>query len=236
MTNIEKKYFTTNDIVNWWDPEQASFSEYLGNNNKVKELLTNILNDILKNLNFENKKILDAGIGKGRYAVNIAKSGASDIVGLDINKKMLLLTQNRIEVGGFDEKIKLIEGDIEQLPLSNQKFDVVYCMETLIHVPDLYKAIREFNRVLKKDGKMIVNLPPKTSYLGYFEYCSVVEIMKGFFNFFKKRVILKEKNHTHFVSKKSFENLLINSGFRIEKKINYGKYFTILITYICVKR
>ncbi|MGB8216482.1 MAG: methyltransferase domain-containing protein [Candidatus Methanoperedens sp.] len=234
--NLEKKYFLTNDIVNWWDPEEkASFSEYLGANDRIKVLLTNILDDIFLNLDFENKRVLDAGIGKGRFSVNIARNGAAEIIGLDINKKMILLTLNRIKEMELDKQIKLTQGDIEQLPISNQKFDIVCCVETLIHIPNLDKAIKEFSRVLKKDGRLVVNVPPQTSYLGYLEYCSIMEIIKGFFKFTKQRIIMGKKNHTQFVSKKSFEKLLFDSGFRIEKKINYGKYFTILTTYICEK-
>lgn len=236
--NIEKKYFIADDIIDWWDPEgeKASFSRYFGTNNKVKELLAGILHDSLKSLDLKDKKVLDTGVGKGRFAINMAKNGAYDVIGLDLNKKMIILTRNRIKEIGLDKKVKLIQGDIEQLPLLSQKFDVVCCMETLIHVPDLYKAIKELSRVLKKGGKLVVNVPPKTSYLGYLEYCSIIEIVRGFFNLLKQRIITGEKKHARFVSKKSFEKILLNSGFCIEKRINYGKYFTILITYICVKK
>lgn len=238
ITAIEKSYFTTNDIVNWWDPEgsEASFSEYLGATSKLKQLHADVLDDLIKNLDFEDKKVLDAGVGKGRFAVNIAKNGASDVIGLDINKKMLILSYNRIEQNGIGKKIRLIQGDIERLPMSDQKFDIVCCMETLIHVPDLNRAIKEFSRVLKNEGKLVVNVQNKKSYLGYIEYYGIIKIMQGFFNFLKQRTMIGKKNHTHLVSKKSFETMLLNSGFCIEKRINYGKYFTVLTTYICEKK
>ncbi len=42
--------------------------------------------------------------------------------------------------------------DIQDIPFADQTFDVVIANMMLYHVPDLQKAIREVNRVLKADG------------------------------------------------------------------------------------
>ena len=49
--------------------------------------------------------------------------------------------------------------DITDIKYSAESFDVVYCSHVLEHVPDDRKAMREFHRVLAKDGWAIILVP-----------------------------------------------------------------------------
>jgi SAM-dependent methyltransferase len=49
--------------------------------------------------------------------------------------------------------------DITSIPESDGSFDVILCTEVLEHVPDPVKALREFSRLLKPQGKLIVTAP-----------------------------------------------------------------------------
>lgn len=238
INNLVKEYFMKDSIVEWWDPEneKALFSEYLSSNNKIKKLLNDILIGVFKNINFRDKNVLDAGVGRGRFAMNIIERGASSVIGLDINTKMLTLTRDRIQKACFFRKMEFIQGDIENLPFSDNKLDVICCMETLIHIPNRNQAIREFFRVLKKNGILVVNVPFKVSYFAYLEYCSPIEILRGVLDLLKSRILYKSESHTHFITKRHFEYILLNAGFSIHKTIRYGKYFTMLTTYICIKK
>ena len=52
-----------------------------------------------------------------------------------------------------------IVGDVTQLPIREQSFDVVLCSEVLEHVYDHSLAITEIYRVLKKGGEAILTIP-----------------------------------------------------------------------------
>ncbi|MDR2971148.1 MAG: class I SAM-dependent methyltransferase [Bacteroidales bacterium] len=52
-----------------------------------------------------------------------------------------------------------IVSDITHIPVPNDSFDVVLCTEVLEHVPDPVSAIKEFDRILRKDGIMILTTP-----------------------------------------------------------------------------
>ena len=56
--------------------------------------------------------------------------------------------------------VRLKQGDIRKLPYTNGKFDTVFCISVLEHLSDdnKWKAIKEFKRVLKNDGKLILTL------------------------------------------------------------------------------
>ncbi len=49
--------------------------------------------------------------------------------------------------------------DIHDIPVADASFDVVLCTEVLEHVPEPIKVVREFARILKKGGKLLLTAP-----------------------------------------------------------------------------
>ncbi|WP_205214872.1 class I SAM-dependent methyltransferase [Altererythrobacter sp. ZODW24] len=52
-----------------------------------------------------------------------------------------------------------VKMDIQDIQFPDETFDVIYCSHVLEHVDDDRKAMREFRRVLKKDGWAILLVP-----------------------------------------------------------------------------
>ena len=50
----------------------------------------------------------------------------------------------------------MVRMDVSDIPYDEESFDVVYCSHVLEHVQDDRRAMRELNRVLKKDGWAIL--------------------------------------------------------------------------------
>lgn len=98
--------------------------------------------------NLENKKILDAGCGKGRFATHIKSLFPScEVHGLDISEELLKECPDSI--------IKK-KGNILSLPYDSETFDDVFCIEALEHTIRTEKAIEELCRVLKHNGQIII--------------------------------------------------------------------------------
>jgi SAM-dependent methyltransferase len=49
-----------------------------------------------------------------------------------------------------------VQGDIRNLPFSNEEFSTVLDLSTIDHVPDYKKAIQQYHRVLKNDGIALI--------------------------------------------------------------------------------
>lgn len=49
--------------------------------------------------------------------------------------------------------------DILSIPVDDQSFDVIVCTEVLEHVPEPIDAVREFSRILKPGGKLLLTAP-----------------------------------------------------------------------------
>ncbi len=102
------------------------------------------------------KKILDAGCGEGFISRELARRGAK-VVGVDLSKKLLKLAQ--------DEEIKNSLGIIyhhaflEDLShFLSGEFDMVIANLVLHDLEKLGEALSEFNRVLKKNGELVISL------------------------------------------------------------------------------
>lgn len=75
-------------------------------------------------------------------------------------KKRANVTTADIEPGFY--KIidsKIIFADATQLPFGDEEFDIVIANHVLEHIPNDYKAMKEFYRVLKKNGVAILQVP-----------------------------------------------------------------------------
>jgi len=57
------------------------------------------------------------------------------------------------------DKSASIKMDVCNILFPDKSFDLIYCSHVLEHVPDDALAMREFYRVLKPDGKIILQVP-----------------------------------------------------------------------------
>jgi len=125
-------------------PEFKDFLKYIGNKTKV----------------------LDLGCGNGRF-YDLLKSKKIDYLGIDNSSSMI----NRAKMNFPDAEFRL--GDMVDLDLPNNSFDVVLSIASLHHIPSKHlrrKTASEMNRVLKKGGVLILTVWNlfQIKYLPYF--------------------------------------------------------------------
>lgn len=99
------------------------------------------------------KAILDAGCGPGKYAEILLAGGAS-VTGFDISPRMIELARARNPDAGAFFVHDLAE-PLHTLP--DGAFDTVLCALALHYLPDWTPAIREFRRVLKPGGYLVLS-------------------------------------------------------------------------------
>ena len=104
--------------------------------------------------NVEGKKILDAACGPGKYAEELIRKGAN-ITGFDLSPKMVEHAVERNHGGGT-----FFVHDMS-LPLSmmeDESYDYVLCALAMHYLEDWGATMKEFCRVLKPDGKLIISI------------------------------------------------------------------------------
>ncbi len=105
--------------------------------------------------NFEGKKILELGCGRGDFLLECHKEGL-DVVGIDVNPEYIKISEEKIKKSGFKPHIVLAKG--EELPFEDDYFDFVNCVEVLEHTNNPEKVLSEIYRVLNNGGQAFVTV------------------------------------------------------------------------------
>jgi len=101
--------------------------------------------------NIKTKKsalILDAGCGEGRFIRYLVGKGR--IIGMDFSKEYIKIARKYIKGAKF------VVGSVTKIPFPANKFDYIFLVDVLQHVPELEKSIKELHRVLKPKGTLII--------------------------------------------------------------------------------
>lgn len=103
------------------------------------------------------EEVLDAACGTGDLARAFADAGAARVVGLDFTPEMLAIARQKESRGGGRRRpVEYVEGDAMALPFSDGSFDVVSIAFGIRNVADPARALREFRRVLRPSGRLVV--------------------------------------------------------------------------------
>ncbi|AXT58256.1 bifunctional demethylmenaquinone methyltransferase/2-methoxy-6-polyprenyl-1,4-benzoquinol methylase UbiE [Aquimarina sp. MMG015] len=162
--------------------------------------------------------ILDVATGTGDLAINLAKTGASEIIGLDISAGMLEVGKDKIKAKKLDKTISMVKGDGESLPYDNDYFDAITVAFGVRNFEDLDQGLSEIYRVLKPGGIFVVletSVPTKTPYKqGYKLHTSLILPLIG-------KIFSKDRSAYSYLSESAaafpygdaFNNILRKIGF-----------------------
>jgi len=103
--------------------------------------------------------ILDAGTGDGEMLLRLIKNYNCFGIGLDISPSLVFLAKTLARISPSHFRIDFLVGDVECLPLRSACVNHVYSAATLEHVPNPFKAIKGFKRVVKHGGKIVITTP-----------------------------------------------------------------------------
>lgn len=151
-TNTALKQTTTLDIdaikakhkATWEDGNYADFAKYMEAG--AIEILTHW--DIAKNV-----ALLDVGCGSGQTAIPAAKQGIR-VTGIDIAENLIQHARQRAQQSGLEVRFDV--GSAEDLPYSNNSFDVVISLIGAMFAPRPELVAAELARVLKSGGKLFM--------------------------------------------------------------------------------
>ena len=165
--NIFDRYYKRYD--SWYEKNKFAYLSELG---AIRKVLPNEGNG------------LEIGVGTGRFAAALGIQ-----TGIDPSKNMIKIARKR----GIDARL----GFGESLPFKDSVFNYVLIIVTLCFAKNPRKVLKEAKRVLKNNGKIIIGIVNKDSFLGRF--------------YRKKKSIFYEK--AHFFTVKDVVDLLKASGF-----------------------
>jgi ubiquinone/menaquinone biosynthesis C-methylase UbiE len=99
--------------------------------------------------------LLDVACGGGHTALYFAPLVRS-VVASDLTMQMLKRAQEFISEEGGVENVTFREADAEDLPFPAGSFTLLTCRIAPHHFQDVPRALREFHRVLRRGGRMVL--------------------------------------------------------------------------------
>ena len=174
-------------------------------------------------INDENpENILDIATGTGDLAINLTKTRAKKIIGLDISEGMLNVGRKKIKERKLNSLVEMIIGDSENLPFEDDSFDAVSVAFGVRNFETLEKGLSEIYRVLKVNGVFVVletSIPQNPFFKqGYFIYTKFfLPLIGKLFSRDKTAYEYLSDSAAKFPFGEDFNNILKKIGFiRVE--------------------
>lgn len=149
----------------------------------------------------KGSKILDAGAGEQQF-----KKFCTHLIytSQDFAKYNGHGDEKGLQTKNWNNLNLDIVSDITSIPRRDKSFDAILCTEVFEHLPDPISALKEFSRLLKKDGYLIITAP----------FCSLTHFSPYHF-------------HSGF-NRYFYKTLLPKFGFKIIDISTNGNYFEYL--------
>lgn len=104
----------------------------------------------------QNYRILDAGAGELQYK---KYCNHLDYVSQDFGSYDGFGNNKGLQMSSWDNSKLDIISDITSIPEPDASFDAIMCIEVFEHLPEPIAAIKEFSRLLRKNGELIMTAP-----------------------------------------------------------------------------
>lgn len=107
--------------------------------------------EIIPQTELQNKNVLDIGCGTGRHWAELYKHNPAKLTGIDSSEEMLEKLKKKFPSA---DVILSINNSLESF--EDNSFDIIISTLTTGHVKEIEKYFKEWNRVLKPTGQIIM--------------------------------------------------------------------------------
>jgi len=107
----------------------------------------------------ETKHVLDLGAGYGGSARYLAEHYGCRVTCLNLSETQNALNREKNSESGLADKIDVVHGNFEDVPEPDEKFDVVWSQDAILHSGDRIKVLEEVKRLLRPNGHFIFTDP-----------------------------------------------------------------------------
>jgi ubiquinone/menaquinone biosynthesis C-methylase UbiE len=156
-------------------------------------------------------RVLEIAPGPGYFAIELAKRGSYDIVGLDISKTFVELA--RANAADANVSVNFRQGDAARMPFADSAFDFLLCRAAFKNFSQPVHALEEIHRVLKPGGRaLIIDLRRDASMVSISQ--AVSEMKLGRVNAFITRNTFRFMLLRRAYTKAEFEQMIAQTEFK----------------------
>jgi len=191
-SGYEDDYFSKYDLSFKDNPKIRTFRQALVILDKIKP---------------KQGTLLDFGCAEGNFLM-LAKQKGWNVYGLDLSQFATNIARKR----GLD----VLNTTIHNAKFKNESFDVITLWDVIEHLSNADEIFKEFRRVLKKGGLLIIRTPNEKSIFHQIARLSYILSFKSIKSLLKS---IYHTDHLYYFSKQTLALLLRKNGFEIKKII-----------------
>lgn len=203
-------------LIEEYNLDYCYFLEAVYGEGMMSEGGSEAIEAMFEGIDINHKSILDIGSGLGGVGLYLAKNFETNITGIDISPEMVAEAKRRIPDKLKDNLHFQLYDDMTMLPFADASFDIVFSKGVLTHVRDKTPLFNEVKRVLKAEGRLLIN-----------DWLSPIDNKWG------ERLLkmCEMENLTLYAfSEEHYKNILEDAGFRLlnvtDETAIYAKYNT----------
>jgi sarcosine/dimethylglycine N-methyltransferase len=103
----------------------------------------------------KDTRVADFCAGLGGPSRYFAHRYGADVTGIELTPARVKGAEELTRRVGLQDRVRVLEGNVMQVPLAADSVDVVVSQEALLHVPDKKRALAEACRILKPGGRIV---------------------------------------------------------------------------------
>ncbi|GAB1318200.1 Methyltransferase domain-containing protein [Madurella fahalii] len=103
-------------------------------------------------------RVLDAGCGDGYVAMHLARRGSLHVTAFDVVDRHVANARRNVDAAGLGGRVTAMHLGFDQLgTIPDASHDGIYTSEALVHASDPARVLREFLRILKPGGRIVLH-------------------------------------------------------------------------------
>lgn len=113
-------------------------------------------------------RVLEVACGRGGFVRQLARAGAR-VTGCDFSAAALRIAVTKVRPSSEENGALIVQGDAQRLPFADGSFDLLVSCETIEHLPQVENAVKEFHRVVRPGGRLLLTTPNYFNFMGLYE-------------------------------------------------------------------
>lgn len=171
----------------------------------------------------EGMDYVELGCGGGQGSIGTDQLGADTVVGVDFSSEQLRHARRLRDFYGVD--VRFVEGDVTNLPLADDSFDVASSEAAFQMVEHLDRALSEAHRVLRDDGVFVLSVPHPLHEILDVEAGTIVG---DYFDTGPRKITIDEDYESKMIvfdrTVADLHDALLDAGFEVRRMIEHRRH------------
>lgn len=183
-----------------------------------------------------NERALDLATGTGDLALLLRKKSQGTVIGTDLSEKMLSIAIKKSQT--IEKEISFALADINNLPFSDETFDVCMIGFGIRNVHNPLNTMKEVARITKNRGRFVIleATPPTNCYvrfLGLFYFRKLAPLLAKAFLLNSKAYNYLAESISQFPKASDFSKIIKQAGWK--RVYYYPLYLGLVTIFLAIK-